>query len=165
MMVLAQHKISRSSTRYLHGMIISVLHAQQSQGIHMKPYAEIKIKKGGVKNSSPEFIEKFNAAVARMISQIAYLEKLEARRKYHEQVLNMMVDPEFAQHVRSIAFQRIAIWREGKTCSEFYSDTWERIMKMDSIEDMKQAVVYDKAWADALQQNSPISGIKLENDA
>ena len=72
------------------------------------------------------------------------------------------MEPEFAQEVRDYALLRVAIWRKGKTCSEFYSDTWERIMNMGSIEEMKQAVLYDQTWADALQQNSPVSGLKLD---
>ena len=128
----------------------------------MKPEASFRANKEDRQNLTPEYIERVNAALAGVFARRAHEKKLAARRAYHEAVLNKMVEPEFAEYVRSFALKRIAIWRAGKTCSEFYSDTWERIMNMDSIEEMKQAVLYDSAWADALQQNSPISGLKLE---
>ena len=129
----------------------------------MKPEASFRASKEDRKNLTPEYIERVNAALAGIFAKRAHEKKLADRRSYHEAVLNKMVDSEFAEQVRSKALQRIAIWRKGKTCSEFYCATWERIMGMDSIEEMKQAVLYDQSWANALQQNSPITGWKFED--
>ena len=131
----------------------------------MKPEASIRTSIEDRENLTPEYIDRLNNALAGIFAKRAYDKKLADRRAYHEAVLNKMVDPEFSEQVRTRAFQRIAIWRNGKTCSEFYSATWERIMGMETIEEMKQAILYDQSWAEALQQNSPLTGWKLEDDA
>ncbi len=99
----------------------------------IKPDAVFRATKEAGKNMTPEFMEKVNNTFASVLARRALEKKLAARRAYHEAVLNKMVEPEFAQEVRDYALLRVAIWRKGKTCSEFYSDTWERIMNMDSI--------------------------------
>ena len=96
------------------------------------------------------------------MAQRAFQQQLAVRRAYHEKIINKMVDPEFAVKIRLQALQRISVWRDEQTCSEFYCRTWENILAMPSIDAMKEAVLLDKNWSNALQQNSPISGWNLE---
>ena len=67
----------------------------------------------------------------------------------------------FADLVRVEARRRIALWRKSKTCSELYPETWETIIELDTVADMRKAVLEDPDWSDALQQNSAISGLYI----
>jgi hypothetical protein len=128
----------------------------------MKPLAIMRLKKSDINNRTPEYYEKINEGLQRALAQRAFQQQLAVRRAYHEKILNMMVDPEFAVKIRLQALQRISVWRDEQTCSEFYCRTWENILAMPSIDAMKEAVLLDKNWSNTLQQNSPISGWNLE---
>ena len=91
-----------------------------------------------------------------------FQEQLRIRREFHVAVLNRMeVDFEFAQLVKVEAHRRISLWRSAKTCSEFYPTTWEKIMRLESVTEMRKAVLDDPEWSNALQQNSAISGLYI----
>ena len=128
----------------------------------MDPLSVIRVKKSDIENLTPEYYEKLNKGFQRALAKRNFLQQLSARSIYHEKILSLMVEPSFAEKVRMEALKRISVWRTNQTCSEFYCNAWENILAMTSIDAMKEAVLRDQDWSNALQQNSPLSGWSLE---
>ena len=127
-----------------------------------KPDAVFYATAEETRNRTPEYLEKAREAVKRAHAKRMFQEQLRIRREFHAEVLNRMeVDFEFAQLVKVEAHRRIALWRSAKTCSEFYPTTWEKIMRLESVTEMRKAVLDDPEWSNALQQNSAISGLYI----
>ena len=125
-----------------------------------KPDAVFYATAEETRNRTPEYLEKVREAVKRAHAKRMFQEQLRIRREFHVAVLNRMeVDFEFAQLVKVEAHRRISLWRSAKTCSEFYPTTWEKIMRLESVTEMRKAVLDDPEWSNALQQNSAISGL------
>ena len=127
-----------------------------------KPDAVFYATAEETRNRTPEYLEKVREAVKRAHTKRMFQEQLRIRREFHVAVLNRMeVDFEFAQLVKVEAHRRISLWRSAKTCSEFYPTTWEKIMRLESVTEMRKAVLDDPEWSNALQQNSAISGLYI----
>ena len=128
-----------------------------------KPDAVFYATAEETRNRTPEYLEKVREAVKRAHAKRMFQEQLRIRREFHVAVLNRMeVDFKFAQLVKVEAHRRIALWRSAKTCSEFYPTTWEKIMRLESVTEMRKAVLDDPEWSNALQQNSAISGLCIQ---
>ena len=139
------------------------IHMNQSKHLdEYKPDAVFYNSAEGARNATPEFMAKAREAVLRIHAKRAYQAQLRERKAFHAAVLNRMeADSHFADLVRVEARRRIALWRKSKTCSELYPETWETIIELDTVADMRKAVLEDPDWSDALQQNSAISGLYI----
>ena len=123
------------------------IHMNQSKNLEeYKPDAVFYNSAEGARNATPEFMAKAREAVLRIHAKRAYQAQLMERKAFHAAVE---------------ARRRIALWRKSKTCSELYPETWETIIELDTVADMRKAVLEDPDWSDALQQNSAISGLYI----
>jgi hypothetical protein len=106
-------------------------------------------------------IDKFNQILSlRKLARKADAEKYQKLDRLHRHAISLL-NSERRIDVISEAERRINLWEEQGLCSNFYIDSWRRLLKLESIE-IEQEVCSDSPQAHALSQNTPFSFLMNE---
>lgn len=87
-------------------------------------------------------------------------EKYQKLNRLHRYVL-VLLSFDRRDSVLSQASERICVWEEHRLCSQFYIDSWRRLIH-SGLSSMEREVCGDAPQARALAQNSPFSFLLKE---
>lgn len=131
--------------------------SQLEHGKHPSVQADTVERLFGVLGVQPQVLEKPDKDSPRKLARLEQAVKLAQQRERHLRLAFALADDEQAAAGRiAKARDRVELWRQKKSCSQFYIDRWSQLLAL-SPRQLAKEMLHLGDWEAALFQNSPWS--------
>ena len=104
-----------------------------------------------------------SAQTVRRLARLEQGARVQAAREAHLRLAVLMLgDAAAGKPLIDDARKTVGVWRANKSCSPFYIESWEALLKGTVKEVGKSLGAIDERWSNALLQNTPFSNILFQ---
>ena len=99
-----------------------------------------------------------SAQTVRRLARLEQGAKVQSAREAHLRLAVLMLgDAVAGKPLIDDARKTVSVWRANKSCSPFYIESWEALLKGSVREVGRSLGAIDERWSNALLQNTPFS--------
>ena len=107
-----------------------------------------------------------SAQTVRRLARLEQGAKVQSAREAHLRLAVLMLgDAVAGKPLIDDARKTVSVWRANKSCSPFYIESWEALLKGSVKEVGKSLGAMDERWSNALLQNTPFSSAVFSDRA
>ena len=104
-----------------------------------------------------------SAQTVRRLARLEQGAKVQSAREAHLRLAVLMLgDAVAGKSLIDDACKTVSLWRANKTCSPFYIESWEALLRGSVKEVGKALGAIDERWSNALLQNTPFSSVLFQ---
>ena len=107
-----------------------------------------------------------SAQTVRRLARLEQDAKVQSAREAHLRLAVLMLgDAVAGKPLIDDARKTVSVWRANKSCSPFYIESWEALLKGSVREVGRSLGAMDERWSNALLQNTPFSSAVFSDRA
>ena len=104
-----------------------------------------------------------SAQTVRRLARLEQGAKVQSAREAHLRLAVLMLgDAAAGKPLIDDARKTVSVWRANKSCSPFYIESWEALLKGSVKEVGRSLGAIDERWSNALLQNTPFSNVLFQ---
>ena len=137
----------------------TLVHVESGKGASLSKIMAIAIVLGvDVVLAGPE-----SAQTVRRLARLEQGAKVQSAREAHLRLAVLMLgDAAAGKPLIDDARKTVSVWRANKSCSPFYIESWEVLLKGTVKEVGRSLGAIDERWFNALLQNTPFSNVLFQ---
>ena len=137
----------------------TLLHVESGKGASLsKVMAIAHVLGADIVLAGPE-----SAQAVRRLARLDHDAKVQLAKEAHLRLAVLMLgDAVAGKPLIDDARRTVSVWRANKSCSPFYIESWEALLKGSVREVGKSLGAIDERWSNALLQNTPFSNVLFQ---